>query len=68
VVQFSAGSKVPSLLQSFQIGSGASSKEAREFFLAVKKFGLETKHILPSSTVVKNEWSYNSTPRWLRQG
>jgi hypothetical protein len=61
VVQFSAGSKGLSLLQSVQPGSGASSKEAREFLLEVNQFGLETDHIRPSSTEVKNEWSYTAT-------
>jgi hypothetical protein len=68
LVQFPARSDGLSLLQNVQTGSGPSTKEAREFFLALKRFRLETDHILPSRTEVKNEWSYNSTPRWLGQG
>jgi len=37
-------------------------------FLALKRFRLETDHILPSSTDVKKQWSYKSTHRWLGQG
>jgi hypothetical protein len=68
LVQFPAGSDSLSLLQNIQTDSGASTKEAREFFLALKRFRLETDHILPSRTEVKHERSYNSTPRWLGQG
>lgn len=63
VVQFPAGSKGLSLPQSVQTGSSPYSKEAGESLLAVKRFRLETDHLLPSSTEVKNEWSYYSIAR-----
>jgi len=68
LVQFPAGSNGISLLPNIQTGSGASSKETEDISLALKRFRLDTDHILPSSTEVKNEWSYNSTLRWLEQG
>jgi len=68
LVQFSTASNGISLLPNVQTGSGASSKEAEGFSLAVKRFRLQTDHILPSSTEVKTEWSYNSSLRCLGQG
>lgn len=68
MVQFWAGSKGLSVPQSVQTGSGDASKEAGELFVALKRFRLETEHIRPISTEVKNERSYNFTHRWLGQG
>jgi hypothetical protein len=33
--------------------------------LGVKQLGCETDHSPPSSTKVKNEWSYTSTPQYV---
>lgn len=63
--QLPAGSKLLFLLQSVQIVSGAYSKIDVEFFLAVKRFMLETDHTLPSSTEVKNYWITTPFPGGL---
>ena len=63
--RFLARVRVVSLLHNLLVGSGsltAISSKAKEVSPKVKRTGPQAEYSPPSSTEVKNEWSYISTP------